>query len=38
MDVIEAKRLQKERDDLLYAIEELRMGIDLAHQQRADAR
>jgi len=31
MNVIEAKRLWKERDDLLWAIEELCTGIDLAH-------
>ena len=37
MDVMEAERLQKERDDLLRAIEELHTGIDLARQERADA-
>ena len=36
-DAMEAERLRKERDDLLQAIEELCMGIDLAHQERADA-
>ena len=36
-DVVEAERLRKERDDLLWAVEELCMGIDLAHQERADA-
>ena len=36
-DVVVAKRLRKERDDLLRAVEELRTGIDLAHQERADA-
>ena len=30
MDVMEAERLRKEWDDLLWAIEELCMGIDLA--------
>ena len=30
MDAMEAKWLRKERDDLLRAIEELCMGIDLA--------
>ena len=34
---MEAERLRKEWDDLLRAIEELRMGIDLARQERADA-
>ena len=29
-DAVEAERLWKERNDLLQAIEELRMGIDLA--------
>ena len=29
-DIVEAERLWKERNDLLQAIEELRMGIDLA--------
>jgi len=29
-NTVEAEQLQKERDDLLRAIEELRMGIDLA--------
>ena len=36
-DVVEAERLQKEQDNLLWAIEELRRGIDLARQERADA-
>ena len=36
-DAVEAERLRKERDDLLRAVEELRTGIDLAHQERADA-
>ena len=36
-DSMEAERLQKERDDLLRALEELRTGIDLARQERADA-
>ena len=31
MDAVEAERLRKERDDLLWVIEELRMGIDMAH-------
>jgi len=31
MDAVEAERLQKEQDDLFWAIEELRMRIDLAH-------
>ena len=31
MDAMEAERLRKERDDLLWAIKELHMGIDLAH-------
>jgi uncharacterized protein YaaN involved in tellurite resistance len=37
MGVVEAERLRKEQDDLLRAIEELRTGIDLARQERADA-
>ena len=37
MDTVEAEQLWKEQDDLLWAIEELRMGIDLACQERADA-
>ena len=37
MDIMEAERLRKEQDDLLWAIEELRTGIDLARQERADA-
>ena len=36
-DAVEAERLRKERDDLLRAVEELRTGIDLARQERADA-
>ena len=36
-DAVEAKLLQKERDDLLWAIEELCTGIDLAHQECVDA-
>ena len=31
LDVMEAERLQKERDDLLRAIEELRSRTELAH-------
>ena len=30
-DAMEAVRLWKEPDDLLWAVEELRTGIDLAH-------
>ena len=30
IDTVEAERLWKERDDLLWAIEELCIGIDLA--------
>ena len=30
-DAVEAERLQKERDDLLWAIERLRTECDLAH-------
>ena len=30
MDAVEVERLRKERDNLLWAIEELHMGIDLA--------
>ena len=37
MDTVEAEQLQKEQDDLLWAIEELCIGIDLARQERADA-
>ena len=37
MNAMEAEQLRKEPNDLLYAVEELRMGIDLAHQERADA-
>ena len=37
MDTIVAERLWKEWDDLLWAIEELHIGIDLARQQRANA-
>ena len=37
MDIVEAKRLRKERDDLLRAIVELRAGTELAHQEHADA-
>ena len=37
MDAVEAERLWKERDDLLRAIEGLRMELDLARQERADA-
>ena len=33
---MEAERLWKEQDDLLRAIEELRIGIDLARQERTD--
>ena len=36
-DAVEAERPRKERDDLLRAVEELRTGIDLARQERADA-
>ena len=36
-DTVEVERLRKERDDLLWAIEELHTGIDLARQERADA-
>ena len=36
-DIVEAERLWKERNDLLQAIEELRMGIDLARQEHANA-
>ena len=36
-DAMEVERLWKERDDLLWAIEELCIGIDLAHQERVDA-
>ena len=36
-DAMEVERLWKERDDLLWAIEELCTGIDLARQERADA-
>ena len=34
-DAVEAERLWKERDDLLWAVEELHTGIDLAHQEHA---
>ena len=37
MDTVEAEQLWKERDNLPQAVEELRIGIDLAHQERADA-
>ena len=37
MDAVEVERLRKERDNLLWAIEELHMGIDLARQERTDA-
>ena len=37
MDVVEGERLWKVQDDLLRAIEELRTGIDLSHQERAIA-
>ena len=37
MDAMEAERLRKERDDLLWAIKELHMGIDLARQEHVDA-
>jgi Spy/CpxP family protein refolding chaperone len=37
VDAAESKRLRKERDDLLRAIEGLRMERDLAHQECADA-
>ena len=37
MDIMEAERLRKEQDDLLWAIEELRTGTELAHQERVDA-
>ena len=36
-DTVEAERLRKEWDDLLWAVEELRTGIDLACQEHADA-
>ena len=36
-DAVEAYQLWKERDDLLRAIEEIHMGIDLAHQEHTDA-
>ena len=36
-DAMEAERLRKERDDLLWAVEELHTGIDLARQEHADA-
>ena len=35
-DVMEAERLQRERDDLLWAIEGLRTECDLARQEHAD--
>jgi len=34
---MEAERLWKERDNLLRAVEELCMGIKLAHQECIDA-
>ena len=37
MDAVEAEWLRKERDNLLWAIEELRTGTELARQERADA-
>ena len=37
MDVVEIEQLQKERDDLLQAVEGFRTERDLAHQERADA-
>ena len=37
MNTVETERLRKEQDDFLRAIEELRTGIDLAHQEHADA-
>ena len=37
MDAVEAERLWKEWDDLLWAIEELCMGTELAHQEHADS-
>ena len=37
MDAVEGERLWKERDDLLRTIEELRMGVDLARQERVNA-
>ena len=37
MDTVEGERLRKERDNLLWAVEELRTGIDLARQERAVA-
>ena len=36
-NTMETERLQKERDDLLWAIEELHTGTELARQERADA-
>ena len=37
MDTVETKRLRKERDNLLWAIEGLRTEHDLARQEHADA-
>ena len=37
MDAMEAERLWKEQDDLLWAIEELHVGTELAHQECTDA-
>ena len=36
-DVVEAERLWKERDNLLWAVEGLRTECDLAHQEHIDA-
>ena len=36
-NAVEAERLWKERGDLLRAIEELRVGTELARQEHADA-
>ena len=36
MDTVEAEQLWKERDNLPQAVEELRTGIDLAHQEHAN--
>ena len=37
MDTMEGERQQKERDDLLQAVEELHTGTELAHRERATA-
>jgi hypothetical protein len=37
VDATESKRLRKEQDDLLWAVDELHTEHDSAHQERVDA-